>query len=254
MAACSGGLVSSADTAGDVGGKGWTGPVPEKTLEWTPLPWGVASPDGEVGYVASAQGGVEAFRVSDGTTLWHSEAGIHPLLALEDVVFAVRYVAGSTSAMRVVGIDAADGSLLFASRRLDLPEWVGERMEHACCENSSGPSRAACSNGVLTVVWRAASRCVGGVGVKSSHEGAWEIVVQLEDGSVSVSETHTDEPTSHFGSPAEPLVVGGVALYAEPAQTPEGHVNVLHARDLDSGEPTWTKRILTPAPMQVCPF
>jgi outer membrane protein assembly factor BamB len=105
-------------------GPGTAGTLPSGPATAVPVPFGVASTDGDVAYVAGREGGIDAIDLRTGKLLWSSQEAFLPLLAVDGAVLAAAAVPDRESAVAVLGLARADGSIVFESYPMELPDWV----------------------------------------------------------------------------------------------------------------------------------
>jgi len=88
------------------------------------IPTGVAAPDGGL-YFVSSPAGIDAIDTTTGTTLWSTGDATIPVLALPDIVLAIRGAdpidAAWTGPGTLVAIDRAAPHIARSSSRFDLP-------------------------------------------------------------------------------------------------------------------------------------
>jgi outer membrane protein assembly factor BamB len=213
------------------------------------MPFGVASPDGQVGYVAGSSGGIDAIDLGTGKLLWTSQEGFLPLLAVDDAVLVAAPVPDSPNAVAILGLALADGSIVFESYPLEFPPWVRLEVSEACCGGGWSAGGASLKGGVLTLGWSASWTCVGGISILEDERAFGLIRVDLETGGTELEDADagplvvTDVPES------SPLIVTGRALYTSITGDED---RFLVAVDAETGEHLWERSIRPPPVLPAC--
>jgi len=229
-------------------GPGTAGTLPSGPAAAVPVPFGVASPDGDVAYVAGREGGIDAIDLGSGKLLWSSQEAFLPLLAVDGAVLAAAAVPDLKSAVAVLGLARADGSIVFESYPMELPGWVRLEVEKACCGGGWSAGGAQLMGGVLELAWSASWTCVGGIGILEDESAFGLARIDLETGSSELVDADagplllTDVPES------SPVIVAGRALFTDIG----GDERVLAAVDAETGAHLWQRPIKPPAVMPVC--
>src|SRR5262249_16848639 len=123
-----------------------------------PLPLGVASPDGQTGFVRNKTGGIDAIDLVSGALLWSSSKGIRPFLCGRRLLVQT-LVKDKPGTIQLALLDPAQkGKLVWRSKAFDLPQgWLVVNGE-----DHGFDGRASFEDGKLTFEWRADTWYVGG--------------------------------------------------------------------------------------------
>jgi outer membrane protein assembly factor BamB len=170
-------------------------PVPERAPASQPLPGGVADPDGKVGFVTGADGGIDALDLASGKVLWTSKVTQRAVAVDGKHLLALASVAGKGNALQVVTLDATDGKKLAVSDPVTFPDWVVVRL--GVVTTDAGRSFAATvkvDKGDLYLRWQARSWYWGGARPTPEIEAAARknadglSRINLESGKVAAAE------------------------------------------------------------------
>jgi outer membrane protein assembly factor BamB len=225
-------------------GPGTSGALPSGPASAVPLPFGVASPDGDVGYVAGHAGGIDAIDLRSGKLLWSSQEAFLPLLAVEGAVLTAATVPDEDSAVAILGLARAGGAIVFESYPLEFPPWVRLEASVPCCGGGWSAGGARLMGGVLELVWSASWTCVGGTGVVTDESAYGLIRVDLETGSAELEEADAPPLVLTDVPEASPVILSGRALFTD---IRDDDTRLLVAVDATSGKPLW-ERAIKPLP------
>ncbi|MBW2262851.1 MAG: hypothetical protein JRG91_12820 [Deltaproteobacteria bacterium] len=219
-----------------------------------PVPFGVATPDGDVGYVAGRDGGIDAIDLRTGKLLWSSPEAFLPLLAVDGAVMAAAQVADQPNAVAILGLARADGSIVFESYPLEFPGWVRLEVHEACCGGGVSAGGAGLMGGVLELGWSASWTCVGGISILEDESAVGLARVDLETGSVDLLDADAGPLVVTDVPETSPLIVAGRALFTDirTSGTGDGDERVLVAVDAETGEHLWERPIRPPLAVPVC--
>jgi outer membrane protein assembly factor BamB len=225
-------------------GPGTSGTLPSGPASAVPLPFGVASPDGDVGYVAGHAGGIDAIDLRTGKLLWSSQEAFLPLLAVDGAVLVAASVIGEESAVAILGLARAGGAIVFESYPVQFLPWVRLEASSPCCGGGWSAGGARLMGGVLELVWSASWTCVGGTGIVTDESAYGLIRVDLETGSAELDEADAAPLVMTDVPEASPVILAGRALYTDIRGE---DTRLLVAVDATSGKPLW-ERAIKPLP------
>ncbi len=229
-------------------GPGTAGTLPSGPAVAVPVPFGVASADGTVAYVAGREGGIDAIDLRSGKLLWSSQEAFLPLIALDGAVLAAAPVPDQASAVAVLGLARADGSIVFESYPMEFPGWMRIDVAEPCCGGGWSAGGAELMGGVLELAWSASWTCVGGIGILEDESATGLARIDLETGSAELVDADAGPLVLSDVPETSPVILAGRALFTDVGDDER----VLAAVDAEIGAPLWTRPIKPPAAVPVC--
>src|SRR5262245_43336887 len=121
------------------------------------LPGGVAAPDGKIGYVANATGGIDAINLETGKLLWDTKEASRPLAVFRKKLAAWSAVPGKTNVLRI-SVFNEKGKRKLDSDAVAFPDWVSVGLTHG----RSFAAHADIDKGNLLLRWEAHAFYAGG--------------------------------------------------------------------------------------------
>jgi hypothetical protein len=205
-------------------------PAQAPDLQPVPLPLGVASPDGQTGFVRNRTGGIDAIDLSNGALLWSSAEAVRPFLC-DRRLLAQAPAQDGEAPIRLVLLDPTQkGKLAWRSEPFALPEgWPT-----ADGEGAAFGGRALVQDGKTQFEWRSQHWYVGGpkpppgMVLRGSKTG--RALVNLDTGKITALPDGQEKPPPALAAVKSAQYHDGVDQRTEPFRR-GSRLMALEARD-----------------------
>lgn len=161
------------------------------------LPQGIASPNGEIGYISNAGQEIDAIDLLTGELFWKTNFATHPLIVWENLLVAFRFLEADRTVIQIVVLKSSqNGAPVLSSQPVKFPEWITPDTN-----NDSFSFKVYLDRNVLILIWIARKMYEGGapppkfILERENKQDCGKIHVDLKTGEV---ETLPPENISEF--------------------------------------------------------